>query len=252
MLKHAMAGMVAALALAAPGVAGADYYSGLKAFDSRQYALAAKEWEAAARGGDAKSAFRLGKLYQDGRGVKRDYARAYFWFKVSEARGNVDAGIAAHFVGQKLSAAQRNQIAARAKQGAGGTGGGTGGGDGGNGGAGGNGGGAGGGDGPFGNMAGMELRRTFQDADYNRSEIWRFDAGGKLRAVATLTTSGSNSRVEQDSDSGAWSIEGGKLCVKWNKWNDSRKICYSGVKRGKIWKITSSAGRTTTAYIAKQ
>ena len=235
MLKFAMAGMVAAIALTAPGVAGADFAKGVKAFNARQYAAAAKEWETAARAGDAKSAFRLGKIYQDGKGVPRDYAKAYFWFKVSEARGNVDAGIAAHFVGQKIPAAKRQEIAARAKSG----------------GAGGAGGGA-GGDGPFGNMAGMELRRTYQDVDNTRSEIWRFGPGGKVRGLATMTTSGTLSRQEQDADTGTWSMEGAKLCIKWSKWNDGAKVCYTATKRGKSYKITGTNGRTTTAYIAKQ
>ena len=231
MLKFAMAGMVAAIALTAPGVAGADFAKGVKAFNARQYAAAAKEWETAARAGDAKSAFRLGKLYQDGKGAPRDYAKAYFWFKVSEARGNVDAGIAAHFVGQKLAAAKRTEIATRAKsyKGGGGEGG-----------------------GPFGNMAGKELRRTFQDEEFTRSEIWRFGPNGVIKAVASKVAGGSVARREQDADSGRWAIEGGKLCVTWKKWNGGQKVCYTAVKRGKTYKITGSNGRSTIAYIAKQ
>jgi hypothetical protein len=231
MLKHAMAGMVAAIALGSPGFAHADYGAGLKAFNARQYPAAAKEWETAARAGDAKSAFRLGKLYQNGNGVAQDNAKAYVWFKVAEAAGNVDAGIAAHFVGQKLAAAKRTEVATRAKAYKGG------GGD---------------GSGPFGNLAGMELRRTFQDDEFTRSEIWRFGPNGVITAVASKIAGGSVARREQDADSGRWAIEGGKLCVTWKKWNDGQKVCYTAVKQGKTYKFTGSNGRSTVAYIAKQ
>ncbi|MDJ0948430.1 MAG: serine/threonine-protein kinase [Alphaproteobacteria bacterium] len=33
--------------------------------------------------------------------------------------------------------------------------------------------------------------------------------------------------AEEEYDSGAWSVEGGKLCMKWSKWDDGQKHCYA-------------------------
>lgn len=252
MIALAGASLISATLALSPGVAGADYYAGLKAFDAKQYAAAAQQWQQSANAGDARSAFRLGKLYQEGRGVARDYAQAYFWYKVAEAKGNNDAGIAAHFVSRKLTAAQRRQIEARARaykggavanNGNGGNGGTDGGTDGGT---------ASTGPGPFGPMAGKELRRTYQDGSFRRSEVWMFGPNGQLRGNVFMTEGGSLARTEEGSDTGRWTVEGGRLCVQWKSWNDGKKVCYTAQKSGKSYKLVGDNGRTTTAYIANQ
>jgi len=49
-----------------------DFETGLKAFDSGDYAEAFENWWTMARKGDAKSQASLGFLYYAGKGVRRD------------------------------------------------------------------------------------------------------------------------------------------------------------------------------------
>jgi hypothetical protein len=39
-----------------------------------------------------------------------------------------------------------------------------------------------------------------------------------------------------DRDTGRWSVEGGKLCIAWSKWNNSRKDCSPLSRQGNVFK----------------
>ena len=52
------------------------FYQGVNAEKKGNYAQAAKLWEQACNGGDAKGCFNLGVLYANGQGVKQNHAQA--------------------------------------------------------------------------------------------------------------------------------------------------------------------------------
>ena len=58
---------------------------------SEEFALANQKLRLAWDGGDAKAAFLLGQMYQEGQGQSRDYALAADWYKRAGTRGQVGA-----------------------------------------------------------------------------------------------------------------------------------------------------------------
>jgi uncharacterized protein len=55
------------------------------------YAATLGEFAELAEGGDPFAQFLLGLMYAEGKGVPRDYSRAYFWLIMSVEQGNPDA-----------------------------------------------------------------------------------------------------------------------------------------------------------------
>ena len=76
-------------ALAAPGVALADYSEGLEAYERGDYQGALVEWQASAVAGDARAQYRLGRLHADGHGVEQDLRAAADWFQLAADQGSV-------------------------------------------------------------------------------------------------------------------------------------------------------------------
>jgi len=74
-------------ALLAPAPARADFASGLAAYDTGDYAAAARAWEGAARAGDVAAMRNLGHLYRWGRGVARDMETAAAWYERAATLG---------------------------------------------------------------------------------------------------------------------------------------------------------------------
>jgi uncharacterized protein len=76
--------------------AGADFTTGLNAYNKGDYATAAKEWRPLADQGVAAAQFNLGLMYYDGHGVPLDFAQAADWFtKAAEqdyAKAQYDLG----------------------------------------------------------------------------------------------------------------------------------------------------------------
>ncbi|MFP6690000.1 MAG: hypothetical protein VCD31_11910, partial [Alphaproteobacteria bacterium] len=64
-----------ALVLSAPG-ARADFDSGWQAYQKGDFSTALKEWAQLADVGDSRALFNLGTMYDEGKGVARDLARA--------------------------------------------------------------------------------------------------------------------------------------------------------------------------------
>lgn len=57
--------------------------------------------------------------------------------------------------------------------------------------------------------------------------------GDERKFTVSLATDGLiRGRVEGKVDEGRWSIEGGKLCVKWKHWEDARKNCQFVERQG--------------------
>ena len=90
-----------------PGTSEADYYDGLRAYDLNDHETAFKEWLAAARTGDAKSQFRLGRSYEAGEGIPRNVVEAFHWYTVAAAQGHTEAKAAASLLAGKLSETER-------------------------------------------------------------------------------------------------------------------------------------------------
>jgi TPR repeat protein len=72
---------------------------------------ASTEWALrAARMGHAIAQWNVGQAYERGSGVPADPAEAYFWLRLSTARGHARAGEDATRVGATLSAEVREQV----------------------------------------------------------------------------------------------------------------------------------------------
>ncbi|MGI8741466.1 MAG: tetratricopeptide repeat protein [Bryobacteraceae bacterium] len=69
----------------------ADFAAGMKAYESRDYATAAKEWRPLADSGDAAAQFNLGLMYLDGTGVPQSVEHSVEWFRRSADRGYTKA-----------------------------------------------------------------------------------------------------------------------------------------------------------------
>ena len=77
------------LCLACP--AYADFKSGEKAFNDRDFATAWKELYPLAESGDARAMEAVGCMYLDGNGIKQDHTKAFEWFEKAVKKGNLDA-----------------------------------------------------------------------------------------------------------------------------------------------------------------
>ena len=83
--------LFAAVLLAMPGSALADYYDGLRAYDSKDFATAFAEWRTSADAGDANSQFRLGQLFEDGLGAPQNFIQAHVYYNLAGAQGHDEA-----------------------------------------------------------------------------------------------------------------------------------------------------------------
>jgi len=61
----------------------ADFQKGLAAAESGDYVTAFNEWAPLAEQGEAVAQSNLGVMYVNGRGVTRDYTRAYMWWDIA-------------------------------------------------------------------------------------------------------------------------------------------------------------------------
>ncbi|NQU61472.1 MAG: trypsin-like peptidase domain-containing protein [Rhodospirillales bacterium] len=59
----------------------ADFLAGFDAYKRGDFTAAYLEWEPLASAGDAVAQFNIGALYENGRGVPKDYAQAYRWYR---------------------------------------------------------------------------------------------------------------------------------------------------------------------------
>ncbi len=98
------------------GTAQADYYDGLRAADAGRHREALREWQAAAKAGDAKAMLALGRLYRQGLGVPQDYVQAHLWFNLAASRGEAEAvterdALAARMSPEQVATAQAHAAA---------------------------------------------------------------------------------------------------------------------------------------------
>jgi uncharacterized protein len=81
----------ALIMLGMSGSAWAGFEEGLAAFQRYDYATALDEWRPLAEQGDPAAQFRLGDMYRQGRGVRRDAAEAVRWYRSAAEQGNAEA-----------------------------------------------------------------------------------------------------------------------------------------------------------------
>jgi len=77
------------LALCLPALA--DLAAGQRAYFSRDYATALKEFPPLARQGNADAQFHLGVMYEFGEGVPQDYKEAARWYRLAADQGDAHA-----------------------------------------------------------------------------------------------------------------------------------------------------------------
>jgi hypothetical protein len=90
-LRAAVGGVLAAAALALPGVAQQAAESGAEAFARKDFAAAAELWRKEAAAGSAEAKFGLGLISDLGLGVPRDAAKALRWYLEAADDGLADA-----------------------------------------------------------------------------------------------------------------------------------------------------------------
>ncbi len=92
------------LASLGPGAAAhADFNDGQTAYQNRDYAAAIQELGPLADQGDARAQAMVGLMYREGQGVPRDDVRAYQWFDLAAAGGQVDAARARDDLARRMA-----------------------------------------------------------------------------------------------------------------------------------------------------
>lgn len=94
------------------GRASADYYDGLRAYESGDYLVAAEEWYMAGSQGDVTAQFRLAQLYEQGLGAPQDFVEAHRWYNIAASLGHAEARkardeLGTRFTTDQLAEAQR-------------------------------------------------------------------------------------------------------------------------------------------------
>ena len=76
---------------AAPAPAGPDAEAGAAAYDAGDYDKARHIWQPLAEKGDVRAQRGMGKLYEKGRGVERDFAMAFKWYRPAAEKGDAES-----------------------------------------------------------------------------------------------------------------------------------------------------------------
>lgn len=71
--------------------AAPDYEAGSAAYDAGDYGKARRIWQPLAEKGDVRAQRGMGKLYEKGRGVDRDFATALKWYRPAAEKGDAES-----------------------------------------------------------------------------------------------------------------------------------------------------------------
>ena len=104
-LRHCLAIIILVLGSTMPIAAG-PLEDGEAAYHNGDYNAALRLWRPLADHGNAAAQFNLGVMYNNGRGVPRDYARAYMWFSLAAASGDQTAQEYRDMLEKSMSQAQ--------------------------------------------------------------------------------------------------------------------------------------------------
>jgi TPR repeat protein len=105
--------LAVALAIGLQASALAGFVEGATAYNARNYALALKEIAPLAKAANHDAEQLLGLMYYMGRGVARDYRRAFFWSQKAAAAGKADAQYligAMYYTGNAVPLDQRQAV----------------------------------------------------------------------------------------------------------------------------------------------
>jgi uncharacterized protein len=69
----------------------ADFEKGLKAYESKKYKKAFKEWKPLAEDGFENAQLGIGHLYKRGKGVSLNHKKAFKWYQLAADQGNAQA-----------------------------------------------------------------------------------------------------------------------------------------------------------------
>jgi TPR repeat protein len=75
----------------APASVGPNYEAGSAAYDAGDYDKARRIWQPLAEKGDVRAQRGMGKLYEKGRGVERDFATAIKWYRPAAEKGDAES-----------------------------------------------------------------------------------------------------------------------------------------------------------------
>jgi len=75
------------LSLSLMSIAYADVNDGLDAYNKGDYKSAVNEWRPLANQGDADAQSNLGWMYENGKGVLKDYKQAAKWYRKAADQG---------------------------------------------------------------------------------------------------------------------------------------------------------------------
>ena len=90
MLKRILVGVIPALILTT-AAAAASLEDGWAAYERGDYAMALRVMLPFAEQGDAEVQYKLGVMYDKGRGVPKDYAEAVKWYRLAAEQGQPSA-----------------------------------------------------------------------------------------------------------------------------------------------------------------
>src|SRR3972149_3959603 len=75
----------------APASVGPHYEAGSAAYDAGDYDKARRIWQPLAEKGDVRAQRGMGKMYEKGRGVDRDFATALKWYRPAAEKGDAES-----------------------------------------------------------------------------------------------------------------------------------------------------------------
>ena len=107
-MKHAAIVFLLLAGLSAPVTAGTA--EGTAAYKRGDFAVAHREFLAAARSGDARARFSLGLLYLRGQGVQRNYAVALQWLQKAARQGDGEARLVLGDLHMRQTPARRDLL----------------------------------------------------------------------------------------------------------------------------------------------
>ena len=67
------------------------FQSGTSAFDAGQFAKARESWLPLAESGDVRAQYAVGRLYEKGKGVERDFGQALIWYQKEAEKNHADS-----------------------------------------------------------------------------------------------------------------------------------------------------------------
>ncbi len=76
---------------AVPAAPNANYEVGSAAYDAGDYDKARRIWQPLAEKGDVRAQRGMGKMYEKGRGVDRDFAAALKWYRPAAEKGDAES-----------------------------------------------------------------------------------------------------------------------------------------------------------------